>query len=374
MQNMSVYKNKTLILFKNKKKSNILSSIYENDNTESFESIVKKKYKLNNNKFKDKSSVSTSSLNLKLNSSSNAFQKKSNNSSKITQTKNICNNIIGFQPKKNLQDARFRHKLNIAENKKITSSKGSICEKDLKCKENKENKENQVTLVFNNILLNNYYYHNRVSILNCTQVSNQFLYLNCPYDPHLNYLKITNNKKDLVKSFLSQTSNNFFNKYRIIYSSANPYERKCIVKSFEAIKNDKLKNIDENHNIKNIVNRAINKYGKNLFLRPNTVNNKIKPINFDITPYSFVNTNELFKRNNNINIKSIKLANESFKNYKNSIDNHSITKGENKNNSILNKIISQESSENNFFQTLPKNLLRNRNDNIKDFINGNKLL
>ena len=376
---MSIYKNKTLLLNKNKKKTNILSSIYENDSTESIESIARKKYKLNNNKFNDKSNISTSSFNLKLNSSFDIHAKKSNNSSKITPTKKIGYNIKSniskkFQLKNNLNGDCFRYTTNIIGNKKITPSKNSFDKIDLQCK---ENKENQVTLVFNNSLLNNYYFHNRISFLNCTQVNNQFLHLNCPYDPHLNYLKITNNKKDLAKTFVSQTKNNFFNQYQIIYSSVSHSERKCIMKSFETIKNDKSKNIDEHHNIKNIVNKAINKYGKNLFLRANNLQRRNEPIVADfISTPSFINTNEIFKRNSNVNIKSLKFANESFKNYMNNIYNHNnfLKKEVNKINSAINVNNSKKNTESNFFQTLPKNLPQNRNGNITDFINENQLL
>ena len=161
------------------------------------------------------------------------------------------------------------------------------------------NKENKAVL-FNNSLLNQKYYrirHNQFS--NLTKVKDQYLKLNNIYNPHKNYSEVVNDRKHILKAFLSQTKNNFNNNYYLIYSDPDKHKRNYISKCFESIKNINKKNVDKGNSIESLAEKEIYSKSKakmfdssKRFNKKNNINITI-PSSFDIN--IFVPKSQKFK-------------------------------------------------------------------------------
>ena len=221
-------------------------------------------------------------------------------------------------------------------------------------KENKENKQNQVSLIFNNSILNNYYKNK------CTKLNNYFLKLTKFHNPHHNYFRIVKNEKNILKELISQTKNNFNNNYKIIYANPDSKKRNHILKCFNKIKENKTKNIDSKNSIEIIATKALFKQYKN---NCKVENEKISINRNIIFPSSF-NMKTFVNKTKKIKLRSVKIANEITKQ---NIKTIPIKNKEGIYKSVLyrNKLIQNNGDD--FFKTLPKNNRNESNDIYLDY-------
>ena len=177
----------------------------------------------------------------------------------------------------------------------------------------KNNKGNNASIFFNNSLLNQKYLKIREGQLNSTKVKNHYLKLNSVYNPHKNYSEIVNDRKHIIKVFLSQTKTNFNNNYYLIYSDPDKQKRNCISDCFKAIKNNIKKNIDKENSIKALAEKEIyNKSARKIFKFTKRFNKKNNicidlPSSFDIKNF--------FPKSNKFKIQTLNIADNILKEY-----------------------------------------------------------
>ena len=319
---------KTININKNKK----LPSNYVNLSTNSNESMI---IKTNNNY--NKSSI----FNSRLNHSLNMF--KHNNRVKSAQLQNKFNQIskstLTIEKKTINKFYNYFYYNNFLNNDN---------------KENKENKQNQVSLIFNNSILNNYYKNKR------TKLNNYFLKLTKFHNPHHNYFRIVKNEKNIIKELIAQTKNNFNNNYKIIYANPDSKKRNYILKCFNKIKDNKNKNIDSKNSIEIIAAKTLFKHYKNNF---KVENEKISINKHILFPSSF-NMKTFVNKKEKIKLRTMKIADEiSKKNFKTfSVKNK---EGIYKSALYRNKLFKNNGDD--FFKTLPKNSRNETNDFYLDY-------
>lgn len=321
---MSTNKKKDIKVIKTININKKSSSNYANLSTNSNESMIIK----TNNNYYNKSSI----LNIRKNNSFNIYKSKNR-----------------------VQSAQLQNKSNQISKSTLTIEKKAINKfynyfyynNFLNNNDNKENKQNQVSLVFNNSILNNYYKNKT------TKLNNYFLKLTKFHNPHHNYFRIVKDEKNIIKELISQTKNNFNNNYKIIYANPDSKKRNYILKGFNKIKENKTKNIDSKNSIEIIATKALFKlYKKNY----KDENKKISINKHIIFPSSF-NMKTFVNKREKIKLRTMKITNEiSQQNFK----TIQVKNKEEMCESVLyrNQLIKNNGDD--FFKTLPKN---NRNEN-----------
>ena len=177
----------------------------------------------------------------------------------------------------------------------------------------KNDKENQASIQFNNSLLNQKYHNIKEGQLNFTKVRNQYLKLSGVYNPHKNYSEIVNDRKHIIRVFLSQTKNNFNNNYYLIYSNPDKHKRNYISKCFETIKNNSKKNIDRENSIKALVEKEI--YNKRTGKIFNVTKKFNKRNNICIEIPSSFNINHFLPKSSKFKIQTLNAADNILKEY-----------------------------------------------------------
>ena len=175
----------------------------------------------------------------------------------------------------------------------------------------KYDKENQASIKFNNSLLNQKYHNIKEGQFNLTKVKNQYLKLSNVYNPHKNYSEIVNDRKHIIKVFLSQTKNNFNNNYYLIYSNPDKHKRNYISKCFETIKNNSRKNIDRENSIKALAEKEIYKRHTGKIFNVTKKFNKKNNICIEI-PSSF-DINHFLPKSNKFKIQTLNVADNILK-------------------------------------------------------------
>ena len=272
--------------------------------------------------------IKSININEKISYNPDNYSTRTNDSMIIRTNNNTYNRPILSNVKKSnflnfnqiTQDSRNRDKISIYSKSAWTIEKNNIKKYKnyfsnnilLKNKNNKikENKENQVTLIFNNSILNNYYSNININNfnknkLNSPKIKKYILNLDEAYSPNKDYFRIIKSKKGLVNEFISQTKNNFYNNYKIIYSNADSKKRNYILNCFNSIRENKKKNIDNKNSIKYISAKEIYKNNKMSLTNRKTDRDKIKK---DLL--STINIDTLFVKNNKMKIKTMKLIDD----------------------------------------------------------------
>ena len=299
-------------------------------------------------------------LNINKNKKYSSNYSTSSNESEVIRTFN--NNKINYSMS-NINNKRLHSAKNINNSSKSTLTIGrrilnkynnNFKDNYLLRNHNKENKQNQVNLLFNNSVLNNYY-NNKMSKLNT-----HFIKFKTIYNPHHNYYRIVKSKENIINEFISQTNNNFNNNYKIIYSNHDSKKRNYILECFNNIRNNKNKNIDNKNSIKGIAIKEIYKNNNN------NCNNKVvkddsnKHIKF---PGTFSMKAFIYKTGK-MKIKTMKMVDEMYKNNSNTIsyrNKERIIKSALYRNKLHNK------EKNVFFKTIPKNKRNKINNNHLDY-------
>ena len=310
--------------------------------------------------------ISPNYANLSTNSNESMVIKTNNNYNKSTiqNFRQNNNSLYIFKHKNRVQSAHLQNKANqisqiskstlAVEKKTINKFYNYFNYNNFVNNDNKENKQNQVSLIFNNSILNNYYKNK------CTKLNNYFLKINKFYNPNHNYFRIVKNEKNILKELISQTKNNFNNNYKIIYANPDSKKRNYILKCFNKIKENKTKNIDSKNSIEIIATKALFKHYKNNFKVENEKININKNIIF---PSSF-NMKTFVNKTKKIKLRSMKIANEiTQQNFKTiSVKNK---EGIYKPVLYRNKLIQNKGDD--FFKTLPKNNRNESNDIYLDY-------
>lgn len=329
---------------------------------------------MSTNKIKDLKTIKTININKKLTSnyanlstnSNESMVIKTNNNYNKSSILNIRQNhsLNIYKPKNRVQSAHPQNKSNQISKSTLTIEKKAINKfynyffynnfLNNDNKENRENKQNQVSLVFNNSILNNYYKNK------CTKLNNYFLKLTKFHNPHHNYFRIVKNEKNIIKELISQTKNNFNNNYKIIYANPDSKKRNYVLKCFNKIKENKTKNIDNKNSIEIIAKKALFKHFKNNI---KDENEKISIKKHIIFPSSF-NMKTFINKREKIKLRTMKMTNEiSQQNFK----TISVKNKEGLYKTVLyrNKLI--KNNGNDFFKTLPKNNRNESNDIYLDY-------
>ena len=215
--------------------------------------------KKNSSNFQNLSTVSNDSMVIRTNN--NIIYNNYNRSSTLNMWKNNLSRI--YNSKYRVQSAQINYKPKQISKSTITMEKKNINKfydyinnSNFLYNDNKENKLNQVSFIFNNSVLNNYYINKPI------KVNNYFLKLNKFYNPHYNYFRIVKNEKSVIKELISQTKNNFNNNYKLKYLNPDPKKRKNILKWFNKIRENKRKNIDSKSPIEIIAIKSLSKNNK----------------------------------------------------------------------------------------------------------------
>lgn len=266
--------------------------------------------KKNSSNFQNLSTVSNDSMIIRTNN--NISYNNYNRSTTLNKWKNNLSRI--YHPNHRVQSAQLNNKPNQISKSTLTMEKKNInkfydYKSNFLNNDNKENKENQVNFIFNNSILNNYCSNKPV------KVNNYFLQLNKFYNPHFNYSKIVKSEKNVIRELISQTKNNFNNKYKLRYfiPSPEPKKGKKILKWFNKIRENKSKNIDKKNAIEII---AIKSIPKNNRKKKKNEKNKININKHILFPSSF-NINNFINKTDKVKIKTMKITDEIIQeNYK----------------------------------------------------------
>ena len=283
-----------------------------------------------------------------------------NNNNKNYSMSNIKNNSFNlYSSKKRLQSAKSISR----SNKSTLTIGGGLLNKYndyfkynfLLSNDNKENKQNQVNLIFNNSVLNNYYNKQK------SKMNTHFIKLKKIYNPHNDYYRIVKSEKNIISELVSQTNNNFNNNYKIIYSNHDSKKRNYILRCFNNIRENKSKNIDNKNSIKSIALKELYKKNNNRFYNKVAKVDSNKHIKF---PDTF-NMKDFIYKTDKMKIKTMKMVDEMSKNSSISISSKSKER-------ILksalygNKLHKKENNV--FFKTIPKNKRTKKNNNKSDYL------
>ena len=283
-----------------------------------------------------------------------------NNNNKNYSMSNIKNNSFNlYSSKKRLQSAKSISR----SNKSTLTIGGGLLNKYndyfkynfLLSNDNKENKQNQVNLIFNNSVLNNYYNKQK------SKMNTHFIKLKKIYNPHNDYYRIVKSEKNIISELVSQTNNNFNNNYKIIYSNHDSKKRNYILRCFNNIRENKSKNIDNKNSIKSIALKELYKKNNNRF------NNKVAKVdsNKHIKFPDTFNMKDFIYKTDKMKIKTMKMVDEMSKNSSISISSKSkerILKSALYGNKLHKK------DNNVFFKTIPKNKRTKKNNNKSDYL------
>ena len=311
--------------------------------------------KKNSSNFQNLSTVSNDSMVIRTNN--NIIYNNYNRSSTLNMWKNNLSRI--YNSKYRVQSAQINYKPKQISKSTITMEKKNINKfydyinnSNFLYNDNKENKLNQVSFIFNNSVLNNYYINKPI------KVNNYFLKLNKFYNPHYNYFRIVKNEKSVIKELISQTKNNFNNNYKLKYLNPDPKKRKKILKWFNIIRENKRKNIDSNNPIEIIAIKSLSKNNKKK--RKNDQN--IIKINKQIAFPSSFNIKNVINKSDKVKIKTMKITDEIIQeNYKTLSD---------KNQEIIRNPLEKYKINNRgekLFKTVPKNDRNINNDNYYEY-------
>ena len=262
-----------------------------------------------------------------------------------------------FLSKNKIQSAKLKNKFNLSSKTAIAGEKKTIQKfnnffnfNNLSNNDIKENKQNQVNLIFNNSVLNNCY-----NIKN-TCVNTYNLKLTKFYNPHHNYYKIIRNEKKIINELISQTKNNFYNNYKIIYSNPDIKKRNYILKCFNSIRKNKNKNIDSKNSIEIIAIGELSIKNNKLKSKKNGCN-KISANTHIIFPPSF-DLKSFIHKGEKMKLKTMKMTDNIMQN--------NLGKFKNENQRTIKSAL-YKSNRNYFFKTLPKNNRNQNNNNDMNF-------